>query len=120
MGQRKITLVWTGDEKLRLRITITAWWDKLRAWKLAELLLERLEGQPRRVDDVTMSRRGGAPLPPDALISTLADGECVRVARRTVTPPMEEEPEVRSAGQVAARAGEPEVEGGQRGDRRLF
>ena len=93
MGQRKISLVWTGDEKLRLRITITAWWDKLRAWKLAELLLERLEGQPRRVDDVTMSRRGGAPLPPDALISTLADGECVRVApRRTVTPSKEEPP----------------------------
>lgn len=90
MGQRKITLVWTGDEKLRLRITITAWWDKLRAWKLAELLLERLEG-PRAVDDVTMSRRGGAPLPPDALIKTLAEGECVRVApRRTVPPPKEE------------------------------
>ena len=87
MGQRKITLVWTGDEKLRLQITITAWWDKLRAWKLAELILERLEGQPRAVD-VTMSRRGGAPLPPDALISTLAEGECVRVApRRTVTRP---------------------------------
>ena len=95
MGQRKITLVWTGDEKLRLRITITAWWDKLRAWKLAELILERLEGQPRAVDDVTMSRRGGAPLPPDALISTLADGECVRVApRRTVTPSKEEAPPV--------------------------
>ena len=94
MGQRKITLVWTGDEKLRLRITITAWWDKLRAWKLAELLLERLEGQPRAVD-VTMSRRGGAPLPPDALISTLADGECVRVApRRTATPPCDEAPPV--------------------------
>ena len=91
MGQRKITLVWTGDEKLRLRITITAWWDKLRAWKLAELLLERLEGQ-LHADDVTMLRRGGAPLPPDALISTLADGECVRVApRRTVVPPKEEE-----------------------------
>ena len=83
MGQRKITLVWTGDEKLRLRFTIPAGWDELRAWKLAELLLERLEGQPRAVDDVTMSRRGGAPLPPDALISTLADGECVRVAPRT-------------------------------------
>ena len=83
-------MVWTGDETLRLRFTIPAGWDKLRAWKLAELLLERLEGQPRRVD-VTMSRRGGAPLPPDALISTLADGECVRVApRRTVTPPKEE------------------------------
>ena len=68
MGQRKISLVWTGDEKLRLRITITAWWDKLRAWKLAELLLERLEGQPRAVDDVTMSRRGGAPLPPEGLL----------------------------------------------------
>ena len=95
MGQRKITLVWAGDEKLRLRITITAWWDKLRAWKLAELLLERLEGQPRAVDDVTMSRRGGAPLPPDALISTLADGECVRVApRRTVTRPNKEAPPV--------------------------
>ena len=92
---RRISLVWTGDEKLRLRITITAWWDKLRAWKLAELLLERLEGQPRAVDDVTMSRRGGAPLPPDALISTLADGECVRVApRRTVTPSKEEAPPV--------------------------
>ena len=91
MGQRKITLVWTGDEKLRLRFTIPLGWEELRAWKLAELLLERLEGQPRRVDDVTMSRRGGAPLPPDALISTLADGECVRVApRRTVTPPKEE------------------------------
>ena len=88
---RRISLVWTGDEKLRLRITITAWWDKLRAWKLAELLLERLEGQPNAVDDVAMSRRGGAPLPPDALISTLADGECVRVApRRTVTPSKEE------------------------------
>ena len=92
MGQRKISLVWTGDEKLRLRITITAWWDKLRAWKLAELLLERLEGQ-LHADDVTMLRRGGAPLPPDALISTLADGECVRVApRRTVTPSKEEPP----------------------------
>ena len=86
----RITLVWTGDERLRLRFTIPPGWDKLRAWKLAELLLERLEGQPRRVD-VTMSRRGGAPLPPDALISTLADGECVRVApRRTVTPSKEE------------------------------
>ena len=63
MGQRKITLVWTGDEKLRLRITITAWWDKLRAWKLAELLLERLEGQPNAVDDVTMSRRGAPHTP---------------------------------------------------------
>ena len=85
---RRITLVWTGDEKLRLRFTIPAGWDELRSWKLAELILERLEGQPRAVDDVTMSRRGGAPLPPDALISTLADGECVRVApRRTVTPP---------------------------------
>ena len=92
MGQRKISLVWTGDEKLRLRITITAWWDKLRAWKLAELLLERLEGQ-LHADDVTMLRRGGAPLPPDALISTLADGECVRVApRRTVTPPKDSKP----------------------------
>ena len=90
----RITLVWTGDERLRLRFTIPPGWDKLRAWKLAELLLERLEGQPRAVTDVTMSRRGGAPLPPDALISTLAEGECVRVARRTVTPPMEEEPEV--------------------------
>ena len=59
MGQRKITLVWTGDEKLRLRFTIPAGWDELRAWKLAELLLERLEGQPRAVDDVMMSRRGG-------------------------------------------------------------
>ena len=94
MGQRKITLVWTGDEKLRLRFTIPAGWDELRAWKLAELLLERLEGQPRAVD-VTMSRRGGAPLPPDALISTLADGECVRVApRRTVTRPNKEAPPV--------------------------
>ena len=91
---RRISLVWTGDERLRLRLTIPPGWDKVQAWKLAELLLERLEGQPRAVDDVTMSRRGGAPLPPDALISTLADGECVRVARRTVTPPMEEEPEV--------------------------
>ena len=91
---RRISLVWTGDEKLRLRFTIPPGWDKLRAWKLAELLLERLEGQPRRVD-VTMSRRGGAPLPPDALISTLADGECVRVApRRTVTPSKEEAPPV--------------------------
>ena len=107
MGQRKITLVWTGDEKLRLRITITAWWDKLRAWKLAELLLERLEGQPNAVDDVTMSRRGGAPLPPDALISTLADGECVRVApRRTVAPPKEEAPPVAAPrmAKVATRA----------------
>ena len=96
MGQRKITLVWTGDEKLRLRFTIPAGWDELRAWKLAELLLERLgEGQPNAVDDVTMSRRGGAPLPPDALISTLAEGECVRVApRRTVTPLYEEAPPV--------------------------
>ena len=67
MGQRKISLVWTGDEKLRLRITITAWWDKLRAWKLAELLLERLEGQ-LHADDVTMLRRGGAPLPPEGLL----------------------------------------------------
>ena len=92
MGQRKITLVWTGDERLRLRFTIPARWEDLRAWKLAELLLERLEGQPNAVHDVTMSRREGAPLPPDALISTLADGECVRVApRRTVTPPKEEE-----------------------------
>ena len=91
MGQRKITLVWTGDERLRLRFTIPAGWEELRAWKLAELLLERLEGQANAVD-VTMSRRGGAPLPPDALISTLADGECVRVApRRTVVPPKEEE-----------------------------
>ena len=91
MGQRKITLVWTGDERLRLRFTIPPGWDELRAWKLAELLLERLEGQPRAVGDVTMSRRGGAPLPPDALISTLADGECVRVApRRTVTQQKEE------------------------------
>ena len=91
MGQRKITLVWTGDERLRLRFTIPPGWEELRAWKLAELLLERLEGQPR-ADDVTMSRRGGAPLPPDALISTLAEGECVRVApRRTVTPPKEED-----------------------------
>ena len=103
MRQRKITLVWTGDEKLRLRITITAWWDKLRAWKLAELLLERLEGQPRRVD-VTMSRRGGAPLPPDALISTLADGECVRVApRRTVTPPRESKVAAPRLAKVATR-----------------
>ena len=93
MGQRKITLVWTGDEKLRLRFTIPPGWDELRAWKLAEFLLERLEGQP--IDDVTMSRRGGAPLPPDALISTLADGECVRVApRRTVTRPNKEAPPV--------------------------
>ncbi|CAH0365789.1 unnamed protein product [Pelagomonas calceolata] len=95
MGQRKITIVWTGDEKLRLRFTIPAGWDELRAWKLAELLLERLEGQPRAVDDVTMSRRGGAPLPPDALISTLAEGECVRVAPRpTVTQAKEEAPPV--------------------------
>ena len=95
MGQRKITIVWTGDEKLRLRVTITAWWDKLRTWKLAELLLERLEGQPRAVGDVTMSRRGGAPLPPDAIISTLAEGECVRVApRRTVTAKEEAPPKV--------------------------
>ena len=94
MGQRKITLVWTGDERLRLRFTIPAGWEELRAWKLAELLLERLEGQANAVD-VTMSRRGGAPLPPDALISTLADGECVRVApRRTVPPPKEEAPPV--------------------------
>ena len=94
MGQRKITIVWTGDEKLRLRFTIPAGWDELRAWKLAELLLERLEGQ-LHADDVTMLRRGGAPLPPDALISTLADGECVRVApRRTVAPPKEEAPPV--------------------------
>ena len=90
----RITLVWTGDERLRLRFTIPPGWDKLRAWKLAELLLERLEGQPRRVD-VTMSRRGGAPLPPDTLISTLADGECVRVAPRpTVTQAKEEAPPV--------------------------
>ena len=91
---RRITLVWTGDEitrKLRLRFTIPGW-EELRAWKLAELLLERLEGQPNAVD-VTMSRRGGTPLPPDALISTLAQGECVRVApRRTVTPRHEEAP----------------------------
>ena len=94
MGQRKITLVWTGDERLRLRFTIPAGWEELRAWKLAELLLERLEGQANAVD-VTMSRRGGAPLPPDALISTLAEGECVRVApRRTVAPPKEEAPPV--------------------------
>ena len=53
------------------------------------MLLERLEGQPRAVDDVMMSRRGGAPLPPDTLISTLADGECVW-ARPTVTQPKEE------------------------------
>ena len=90
----RITLVWTGDERLRLRFTIPPGWDKLRAWKLAELLLERLEGQ-LHADDVTMLRRGGAPLPPDALISTLADGECVRVApRRTVAPPKEEAPPV--------------------------
>ena len=64
---------------------------QITSLKLAELLLERLEGQLRAVDDVTMSRRGGAPLPPDALISTLADGECVRVApRRMVAPPKEE------------------------------
>ena len=90
----RITLVWTGDERLRLRFTIPPGWDKLRAWKLAELLLERLEGQ-LHADDVTMLRRGGAPLPPDALISTLADGECVRVApRRTVTRPNKEAPPV--------------------------
>ena len=95
MVGRRISLVWTGDETLRLRLTITPWWEKLRAWKLAELLLERLEGQPNAVDDIVMSRRGGAPLPPDALISTLADGECVRVApRRTVPPPKEEAPPV--------------------------
>ena len=94
MGQRKITLVWTGDERLRLRFTIPAGWEELRAWKLAELLLERLEGQANAVD-VTMSRRGGAPLPPDALISTLAEGKCVRVApRRTVMTPKEEAPPV--------------------------
>ena len=103
MGQRKISLVWTGDEKLRLRITITAWWDKLRAWKLAELLLERLEGQ-LHADDVTMLRRGGAPLPPDALISTLAEGECVRVAPRpTVTQPKEEPVAAPRLAKVATR-----------------
>ena len=90
---RRISLVWTGDERLRLRFTIPPGWEELQAWKLAELLLGRLEGQPNAVDDVTMSRRGGAPLPPDALISTLADGECVRVApRRTVTPPKDSKP----------------------------
>ena len=94
MGHRKITIVWTGDEKLRLRFTIPPGWEEERAWKLAELLLERLEGQ-LHADDVMMSRRGGAPLPPDALISTLAEGECVRVAPRwTATPPNEEAPPV--------------------------
>ena len=46
---RRISLVWTGDETLRLRFTIPAGWEKMRAWKLGELLLERLEGQPRAV-----------------------------------------------------------------------
>ena len=47
---RRISLVWTGDEKLRLRITITAWWDKLRGWERAELLLARVEGQLHAAD----------------------------------------------------------------------
>ena len=66
MGQRKITIVWTGDEKLRLRFTIPAGWDEL-SLEACRVARERLEGQPRAVDDVTMSRRGGAPRPPDAL-----------------------------------------------------
>ena len=104
MVGRRISLVWTGDETLRLRFTIPAGWDKLRAWKLAELLLERLEGEQGAVEDVMMSRRGGAPLPPDALISTLADGECVRVAPRpTVTQPKEEPVAAPRLAKVATR-----------------
>lgn len=81
MGQRRISLVWTGAEKLRLRFTIPAGREAAPAWWLAKVLVERL-GQPHAFEDVTMTRRGGAPLPPDTLCATLADGECVRVSPR--------------------------------------
>ena len=87
MGQRRISLVWTGAEKLGLRFTIPAGREAAPAWWLAKVLVERL-GQPHAFEDVTMMRRGGAPLPPDTLCATLADGECVRVSPpRPATPP---------------------------------
>lgn len=85
-AKKSVELVWKGEsskDKLRLKITVPPSWSDKPASKLAATVVKQLNAkQPgRRLDvaDVAMRRGTGEPLPMEATMAGLADGETVAV-----------------------------------------
>ena len=85
-AKKSVVLLWTGGaakDKLRLKITVPESWRDKPASKLAAAVVKQLNAkQPGRrlgVGDVAMKRGSGEPLPPEATMAGLVDGETIAV-----------------------------------------